>query len=424
MTSVFVFPFEFTFLPNVNTKLILSLIGIMLFLVQSARTSTLKLDRGFIEIVLLALLISLICFFSVVYNHTNDYAYVTYIVSMLVWLFGAYAVVWCIKESYGTISIPLISNFIIASAVFQCISALLIEYIPSFSSWVDRVVLGVGFQKSFSDVKNERLYGIGAFLDVAGMRFSCILGILAIVSTHLKTRSKSWISYLYIACFIFIACIGNMMSRTTLVGVAIALVYWLWTSIRGDKESFQTLKCLVTLLLICMPIIIYVYNTNDTFYNKFRFGFEGFFNLFEQGEWRTTSNDKLQSMFIFPENFKTWVIGDGYFEDVRKDPYYIGYNWLYFYMGTDVGYSRFLFYFGITGLLAFCLFFIRCATYLMELYPKYKIMFFTILCINFIIWIKVSSDCFTLFALYLAYALFQSENSQEQECKTMQSFSR
>ena len=413
MTSIFVFPFEFTFLPSVNTKLILSLIGIMLFLVQSARTRVLELDNGFIEIIFLALLVSLVCFFSVVYNHTNDFTYATYIISMFVWLFGAYAVVWCVREAYGYLSISLISNFIIASAVFQCISALLIEYIPSFSSWVDRVVLGVGFQKSFSDVKGERLYGIGAFLDVAGMRFSCILGILAVVSTHLKANAKAWVSYLYIACFIFIACIGNMMSRTTIVGVIIALAYWLWMSVMGNRQSFRMLRGLFILLLISVPIIIYIYNTNDAFYNKFRFGFEGFFNLFEEGEWRTSSNDKLQTMFILPDNLKTWIIGDGYFEDVHKDPYYIGYDWLYFYMGTDVGYSRFIFYFGLVGLFAFSLFFIKCATYLMNVYPNYKIMFFIVLCINFIVWIKVSSDCFTLFALYLASALYHDEDLQQ-----------
>lgn len=414
LTSLFIFPFEFTFLPAVNTKLILSIIGIILFLVQSARVRILTFDKGFLEILLIASFFSLICFIAVVYNHTTDYAYVTYIVSMLVWLFGAYAVVWSIHEVYGKITIPLISNFAIASAAFQCISALLIEYIPTFSSWVDNIVLGVGFQKGFNDVKSERLYGIGAFLDVAGMRFSCILSVIAVISTQLKSDDKKWKFYVYAACFLLIACIGNMMSRTTIIGVAAALSYWLWESISGNKNGFKLLKSCGIMLLIGIPIIIIAYNINYTFYSKFRFGFEGFFNLIEHGEWHTSSNDKLQTMYVFPDNLKTWLIGDGYFEDVSKDPYYIGYNWLYFYMGTDVGYLRFIFYFGIIGLFAFCLFFIKCATYLIWFFPKYKIMFLMILCINFIVWFKVSSDCFTLFALYLGCALFKDEmNSQK-----------
>ena len=409
LTSIFVFPFELNFLPGVNTKLILSVVGLMLFLIQSARKGNLKLDHGFIECILLALLFSLICFVSVVYNHTTDYTYAFYIVSMLVWLFGAYAVVWSISEVYGRISIPLVSNFLIACAVLQCITALLIEYIPAFSQWVDNLVLGVGFQKSFSDVKGERLYGIGAFLDVAGMRFSCILAILSVISVKIKEQAPKWLPIIYIACFLFIACIGNMMSRTTIVGVAVALAYWIFEMFRGNKNSLRTIKYFIILLLIFVPIILFLYNNNAAFYNKFRFGFEGFFSLLEQGEWQTNSGDKLENMFVWPDNWKTWIIGDGYFEDVRKDPYYIGYNWLYFYMGTDVGYSRFIFYSGILGLVAFSLFFISCATYLMNLYPKYKIMFLMILCINFIVWIKVSSDCFTIFAVYMACALFNDE---------------
>lgn len=414
LISAFVFPIEFTFLPGVNTKLILSLIGLMLFMFQSARYGTVKLDNGFVGVIILALLFSLVCLLSVVYNYTNDYTYATYIISMLVWLFGAYAVVWCIREVYGRLSIPLVSNLLIGCAVFQCLTALLIEYIPAFSNWVDSIMLGVGFQKGAQDIKGERLYGIGALLDVAGMRFSCILAILTVVYTFYDNKSNNkWMPYLYVACFLFISCIGNMMSRTTIVGMAIALAYWLYEACKGNRKSIQILKCFIIVLIISIPLIIYLYNTNDAFYNKFRFGFEGFFSLAEQGEWHTNSGDKLESMFKVPDNIKTWIIGDGYFENVRRDPYYIGYNWLYFYMGTDVGYSRFLFYCGFIGLFAFSLFFIGCAAYLMKRYPKYKVMFFLILCINFIAWIKVSSDCFSLFAIYLACSLFFDEMNGE-----------
>lgn len=402
LTSFFVFPFEFTYLPGVNTKMIMAAIGIFLLLYQQAKYRMFVIDYGIIRIFIWALLVSFFGILSVIYNETRDYAYASYIVSMLVWLFGAYTVVYCIKLTYGKIDIPLISNFIIACAVFQCITAIMIEYIPAFSTWVDKTVLGVGFQKSFSDVKNERLYGIGAFLDVAGMRFSCILGIIAIIVANLKGNKSNWITALYITCFIIISCIGNMMSRTTIIGTCVALIYWLYCLLNNNKQSYKVIKYLAIVLAISLPLVIYFYHSNDTFYNKFRFGFEGFFNYFEAGEWRTQSNDKLQNMFVLPDNLKTWLIGDGYFEDVLKNPYYIGHNWLYFYMGTDVGYSRFLFYFGILGLGAFCGFFIQCATYLMKAFPAYKSLFLFILAINFIVWIKVSSDCFTLFALYLA----------------------
>lgn len=47
------------------------------------------------------------------------------------------------------------------------------------------------------------------------------------------------------------------------------------------------------------------------------------------------------------------MIGDGYFENPRTDPYYIGYQWKGFYMGTDVGYLRFLFFLAFGDCLRF-----------------------------------------------------------------------
>lgn len=62
-------------------------------------------------------------------------------------------------------------------------------------------------------------------------------------------------------------------------------------------------------------------------------------------------------MWIWPDNPMTWLIGDGYFNNpINSNPYYIGPASTNYYMGTDVGYCRFIFYFGLIGLSAFCLY--------------------------------------------------------------------
>lgn len=50
-------------------------------------------------------------------------------------------------------------------------------------------------------------------------------------------------------------------------------------------------------------------------------------------------------MYVFPDNLKTWIIGDGYFNGPEdSDPYYTGEIWdIGYYKGTDVGYLRFIF---------------------------------------------------------------------------------
>lgn len=81
-------------------------------------------------------------------------------------------------------------------------------------------------------------------------------------------------------------------------------------------------------------------------------------------------------------------------------------------MGTDIGYLRFIFYFGLIGLLAFSHFFIIVAKECIELLPKYKIMVLFILLLGFVIWMKVSTDVFAIFALLLCVGNMQDDPQQ------------
>jgi hypothetical protein len=142
----------------------------------------------------------------------------------------------------------------------------------------------------------------------------------------------------------------------------------------------------------------------------FRFAFEAFFNYIERGEFETSSTDRLQTMYVFPESLKTWLIGDGYFSNPYGDPNFIGKYIGGYYMGTDVGYLRFIFYFGLMGLLAFSVFMIYSAQTCMRNLPHYKAMFALLLLSNFVIWLKVSTDIFLVFALFICVANLQEED--------------
>lgn len=122
----------------------------------------------------------------------------------------------------------------------------------------------------------------------------------------------------------------------------------------------------------------------------------------EKGYWETNSNNILKNMIVFPDNFKTWVIGDGYIENpTGRDPYYVGPTYGGYYMGTDIGYLRFIFYFGLIGLSMFLLYFYEVAKACMTRFPKYTTMFWLVLAINMIVWMKVSTDIFLVFAIFL-----------------------
>ena len=170
------------------------------------------------------------------------------------------------------------------------------------------------------------------------------------------------------------------------------------------------------ILIVVIPLCKYLYENSPQFYQLSRFAFEGFFNLAETGEWEIDSNEKLKAMIVFPDNMKTWVIGDGYFENpYHTDPYYIGYQPGGYYMGTDIGYCRFIFYFGLVGLFAFSFFLTSVARECVVLLPKYKMLILFILLLGFVIWLKVATDIFLVLALFLCIGNMQDETPQLEE---------
>lgn len=401
LTSFYFFPFEFAILPGVNTKMAMAGFGLVLLGFMLVRKKEPLINRDIFLLSLLAGGVSLIGWISVTYNGTPDFAYANYIISMWVWLSAAYTVIICMRKVHGMVSIFLLVSYLSVVCVLQCILALLIDSVPSIRSIA---IIVMGPQDWIESV--NRLYGIGAALDTAGARFSLVLVLIAYSSVIIeKTDLRKWLPLYFIAFFI-IGIVGNMIARTTTVGVILALVYWLYISkiykfsISGIHKRLWIWG--IILFIIVIVITSYFYCTDISFEKKIRFAFEGFFSLVEDGEWNVSSNDRLQDMYILPESWKTWIIGDGYFSNPKNiDPYFIGKEIKGYYMGTDVGYLRFIFYFGIFGMLGMCMILYKAASSCMLKFPHYKMMFLLLLIVNYLVWLKVSTDMFLVFALFL-----------------------
>ena len=129
-----------------------------------------------------------------------------------------------------------------------------------------------------------------------------------------------------------IAIVGNMIARTTTVGAIVAIAYWIFSSgfakLTLNKDNLRIWKYVILTLSILVPVVVYFYNMDKQFHDNIRFAFEGFFSIVETGKWETNSNNILKNMIVFPDNLKTWLIGDGYIENPTfRDPYYVGPNY-------------------------------------------------------------------------------------------------
>lgn len=412
LTSFYFFPFEFAFLPGANTKMVMAGISLVVLGIQLARSRNAMINRDFMALSLLAGLVSLSGLIAVSYNETYDYTYVTYIISMWVWLGGAYLTVNCMRWLHQEVSVRLVAHYLIGVCLVQCLLALLIDVSVPFKNFVNTYVAGFDWVQFDQLNEGGRLYGIGATLDVAGLRFSTVLVMIAYLCMQKEVRTNNKKIVTFLVAFCFIAIVGNMMARTTTMGVGLSFIYWIYAWYK-DRECGYVWNWAMGIIGIAILISIYLYQVNDNFKEDIRFAFEGFFSLWEKGEWNVGSNNLLKNMFIFPTNLKTWLIGDGYIRNPYDwDPYYVGPEIGGYYMGTDVGYLRFVFYFGVIGLCFFFMFFCKATQICMQRFKGYGLFFLLILSVNMIGWLKVSTDIFLVFALYLCINKKENEKCE------------
>ena len=389
IVSMFIFPIEFTFLPaGLNTKMILGVVGIIAYIFRSISLKETRLRKTTIISFVFAVIFSVWCFFSMVANGTPDDTYATYFISFAVWLGGAYAVCAFIKGLHGKLNLQLLVQYLVFVCFAQCILALVIDNNIAFKNLVDTYI------RQGQNYLNQtgRLYGIGASLDTAGSRFSVILTLLAhLISTDKTVTDKKGQLFIALLLFFFITLIGNMMARTTIIGSAFGLVYMfirLGTARKGilSARKIRFYGVFLFILLAAVIVSIWKYNTDPAFRSNLRFAFEGFFNLFENGEFRTSSTDKLNAvMWIWPTDVRGWIIGTGWFG--------------HFIYSTDIGYCRFVLYCGLVGLALFSAFFIYDASVVWRKFRNFKFMAFLLVAITFILWIKVATDIFWIYAL-------------------------
>lgn len=401
IVSFFLFPVSFTFLPEtLNSKKILAALGIAAFVIHCIRHRTLEMHTYVIVSALLAILFSLWCLYSITANGTDDTTYVMYWVSFATWTLGAYGVCAFFRLLGKSPTLANITKYAAITCLAQCITAILIDRFPAFESLVNSVF--VMEQSFFNSI--HRLYGIGAALDSAGVVFSVVLVLIAHqITQNEQVAGKGTNIFLYSMAFVVITIMGNMISRTTFAGFGLGSIYMLAAYLYRHRDGLLTtrntrLVAIFTLVLVIAVIAsIVLYRTNPTFRSYFRFAFEAFFNWVETGEFRTDSTDKLNNvMWIWPTDTRSWIIGTGIFG--------------HFIYSTDIGYCRFTLYCGLVGLVLFSIYFIYNGLSLIPKFRSSTLLFLLLIAMTFIIWVKVATDIFFIYAL-----LFCAEGDPDPE---------
>jgi tonB box len=344
---------------------------------------------------LFAGLYSIINIFAIEFNATDDYSYANYVTTFLVWIFSVYPAIALIRLTHGEVTLPLITYYLVAVTLFQCITGLIMDNSPAFDEFNSKIVL---WERDFFD-RIGRIRCFSTALDFGGVRFSLVLIlIMGMLGRDESVRKSKGAMFYLLLSFFVIAGIGNMVARTTTVGVVVGLVI-LVICMLGSGPRLGGSKYIIGLFFVTLALVsvvgVYLYNTDEYYYNLIRFAFEGFFNLVENGEFTTDSTEVLESMWKWPSDTKSWIIGTGIYG-----------TWAY---GTDIGYCRLILYSGLTGFVVFALSFVYYAYYFARKYPRHVWLFVGYLAMTFIVWMKVSTDILMIYAFFFWFTAEESD---------------
>ena len=393
------YSFDLAAFPNgPNTKMIVAVIGLLWFAYDSLlgrNSRTVQLPQVMVIGLIFAGLYSIINIFAIEFNATDDYSYANYVTTFLVWIFSVYPTIALIRITHGTVTLPILTYYLVAATLFQCVTGLIIDNSPAFDDFNGKIV---AWETDFYD-RIDRIRCFSTSLDSAGVRFSLVLILLmAVLGREESVRQDKGAVFFLLFSFFVISGIGNMVSRTTTVGVGIGMLVWLIYMVRSGQNlassSYMVLAFLV-LLAVAATVGVYLYNTDEYYNSLIRFAFEGFFNLVEEGEFSTDSTEVLDSMWVWPSDTKTWIIGDGIYG-----------SWAY---RTDIGYCRLIFYSGLTGFVVFAMSFVYYAYYFARKYPRYVWLFVSFLAMTFIVWMKVSTDILMIYAFFFWFTSEESD---------------
>ena len=377
-----------------NTKMIVAVIGLLWFGYDALLRRNVQLPQVMVVGLLFAGLYSIINIFAIEFNATDDYSYANYVTTFLVWIFSVYPAIALIRLTHGAVTLPLITYYLVATTLFQCLTGLIMDNNPGFDEFNAKIV---AWDMDFYD-RIGRIRCFSTALDFGGVRFSLVLIlIMGMLGRDESVRKSKGAMFYLLLSFFVIAGIGNMVARTTTVGVVVGLVilviYMFGSGPRLGGSGYIIGLFFTTLGLVSV-VGVYLYNTDEYYYNLIRFAFEGFFNLVEKGEFTTDSTEVLESMWVWPSDTKTWIIGSGIYGD-----------WAY---GTDIGYCRLILYSGLAGFVVFAMSFVYYAYYFARKYPRYIWLFVAYLAMTFIVWMKVSTD---ILMIYVFFFWFTAEES-------------
>lgn len=268
-------------------------------------------------------------------SYSDPYLY-DYTKSQIAWLFGSFLVVFLFFIIHPRGSFILFLYYIIAAILAQCIISIAMHQNEAVRNFCNSLQMSDFVnQIKRDDTEGKRLLGYGVAFFGAGV--SCGFALILIVYIAIKGKFRIIQLALLAAVYCIILYVGLLSARTTSIGLFASLILAVILLITGNAPRSQLFKFVAVgaILASIGSTLCYIY-----FPEFSDWAFEGFINYQKSGKFSTQSSDGLENMFILPYTFDQWVYGWGHME----------------FWGSDVGYTRLLFWIGLPGTIAYFLY--------------------------------------------------------------------
>jgi hypothetical protein len=228
-----------------------------------------------------------------------------------------------------------------------------------------------------------RATGLGFGFDSGAMILS--FSMLMLMYLYLTSKHK----FIYIFLYLFHLFAGIFVARTIFVGCAASIFFLLFYP---EKHSYKKKLFFFFIALIIISLIVsYIFTVLSKEYSSFiSWAFEFFMKKESRVNRRTSLDVIFGDMYFLPEDFRTWVIGDGKLIVNGTT-----------YRNTDSGYMNLLLLMGIPGIVLYLSVNIICLKSLKTKDRKLNWLFISFFCLNLVFFLKLMVYHFTFIAFVL-----------------------
>lgn len=267
-------------------------------------------------------------------NNVDDPYTTGYFRSQIAWLFSAYFIIFTIFKIHKKPSFNTVLLYIAAAIGLQALIAFGMNVNDSIKDFFFSLQMQSEItEEILEEGAGQRIMGYGIAFFGAGAVAGLGLIIISYLLMRMKLNNTGFIALALLYVFTFY--IGLFMARTTVIGAAVGLlviaILYLW-----DNRSVKKQARIFFISSIFMMAGGYVF-AMFYFPHFSDWAFELFTTFLRTGKLETRSSAGLEKMFKIPTDLDTLIFGTGRM----------------IFMGTDVGYSRMLYYVGIPGTLYF-----------------------------------------------------------------------